>query len=514
MNLIKNYSALLLGILFIFSSCDNGSILKNDVLTSIPKDVSMVTAVDLPSLLKKADFDNVKTMEFYQEVIKQANEYNSVLGDVVADPAKSGIDLSKSFYIANEVSPDNPEEIFVGVVFSLKDAKAFSDVLNSQTEQNITKGDNFNLLVDRNQSVAWNDKIAVFGSTNSYNDVTPIISKYFNTDESSSIAGDKDLQKCLSNNHDINSWMSSNAMADNENIKMFLPVINIDPEALKDNFIHSYLDFNNGEIVGHTTTFINKGLTKDLKLLFKDEVDTDFSNYVSAKGLNTVITAAIDLKGIKQVIAERPQGMAFLNFALKEFGFSIDDIANTFGGDILISSNNNGGNPTGLFATDIKDRANLQKFIDLGIEYEMLEKIGDDHYAIKNYNFNTYSPTTYSNKEAQIIIKDDIIFASFDADVINSIKDGSIENKVDKKLMKKVSGNILGVFMDFEALTEMVKDDVDIKVSALEVAANRKNSDVKLSFKDTNSNSLKQLFEMMNELYLKENINTADKTEI
>ena len=81
MNLVKNYSTLLLAILFVFSSCDNGSIMKNDVLTSVPKDVSMVTAVNLPDLLKKADFDNVKTMEFYEEVIREAREQNAILGD-------------------------------------------------------------------------------------------------------------------------------------------------------------------------------------------------------------------------------------------------------------------------------------------------------------------------------------------------------------------------------------------------------------------------------------------------
>ena len=249
---------------------------------------------------------------------------------MVADPVKSGIDLSKSFYIANEINPDNPEELFAGVVFSLKDADAFSNLLKAQGKGDITKAGNFELLVNRNQSVAWNDKIAVFGSTNSYNDITPMVSKYFNKEANTSIAGDKDLQKCFSKNHDINSWMSSNALAENEEVKMILPMANITPDALKDNFIHSYLDFNDGEIVGHSSTFLNKELTKDLKLLFKDEVKTDFSNYVSSEGLNTVIMAAIDLKGMKQVIAERPQGMAFLNFALKEFGITLDDIANTF----------------------------------------------------------------------------------------------------------------------------------------------------------------------------------------
>ncbi len=516
MNLLKNYGTLLLACFFLFSACDKGSVLKDQALSSIPNSVSMVSSVDLPALMKKADFDHVKTLEFYQEVIKRANEYNPVLGDVASDPAKSGIDLSKSFYIANEVNPDNPEEIFVGVVFSLKDAQAFSNLLKTQENVKITKADNFYLLVTRNQSVAWNDNLAVFGSTNSYNDITPMVSKYFNPDATPSIANSKDLQKCLSGNHDIMSWVSSNALAENENVRMMAPMANIDPDALKDNFIHSYLDFKNGEIVGHSSTFLNKGLTKDLKLIFKDEVKTDFSNYVSPEGLSTLITAAIDLKGIKQIIAERPMGMNYINFGLKEFGITADDISNTFGGDMLFTSNASSGEHLGLFATDINDRENLQKFIDLAIEHGLIEKTGDDHYKLTNNRYSSFSPTSYTYRGAQFIVKDDFIFFSNSDEHLNAIKNGGFDKEVDKKLMNKVSGNIFGLFMDYEAIADMMEEDINVDISTLEIAAQRKNSDLILSFKDEKNNSLKQLFEMMNNQYLKEmeKKSTVEKTEI
>ena len=514
MNLIKNYSALLLAIVLTLSACDKGNVMKNDVLTNIPKDVSMVTAVDLPSLMKKVDFDNVKTMEFYQEVIRNATEYNAVLGEIAMDPAKSGIDLSKSFYIANEVNPDNPEELFVAVVFSLKNDINFSKILESQTDQSITKGANYDLLVNRNQSVAWNDKIAVFGSTNSYNDITPIVSKFFSDDASASIATDKDLQKCLSGSHDISSWISSNAIAENEQVQMVLPIAGIPPDALKDNFIHSYLDFNDGEVVGHSSTFLNKGLTKDLKLLFKDEVNTDFTNYISSDGLNTMVTAALDFKGMKQVIAERPQGMAYLNFLLKEFGVSFDDIANTFGGDMLFTSNNDSKNTSGLFATDIKDQEGFQKFVDLAIEYEMIEKIGDNHYSVKTNSYNMYSPTGSGNMGAQITIKDDIMFMSNDVELISSIKDGTFDGNADKKMMKKVSGNVFGMYMDYQTIAKLMDDDALENITTMEFFAKRKNSDFALNFKDSNTNSLKQLFEMLNEQYVKAKVKETKQDKI
>lgn len=516
MKLIKNCSLLLLAVLISLSSCDKGNMLKNDALTSIPNDVSMVTAVDLPSLLKKADFEQMKTMEFYQEVIRKATEFNAVLGEAVADPSKSGIDLSKSFYLANEVNPDNPEEVFAGIVFPLKNADAFGNLVKANNSKNVTNSGNFNLLVDGNHSIAWSDKIAVFGSTNSYNDITPVMSKYFSADNTASIAGDKDLQKCFSDRHDIVSWVSSNAVAENEQVKMVLTMANIAPDALKDNFIHSYMDFNDGEIIGHTSTFLNEALAKDLKLFFKDEVKTDFSNYVEAEGLHTLVAAALDLKGIRQVIAERPQTMSFLNFALKQYGITLDDIANTFGGDILISSNNIDGKTAGLVAMDIKDMAGLQKFITLGVEYELLEKVAEDHYRVKSSNFGLYSPISIRSGDNQFIIKNNIVFASNDLNLLNSIKDGKLKESVDKKLMDKVSGNVFGLFMDYQIIGAMAKEDLKLDVTTLEVAAKRKNSDFKLNFKDSKTNSLKQLTEMLNVQYLKakEKEAAAEKNEI
>ena len=81
--------------------------------------------------------------------------------------------------------------------------------------------------------------------------------------------------------------------------------------------------------------------------------------------------------------------------------------------------------------------------------------------------------------------------------------------------MKKVSGNIFGLFMDYNVMAELM-DETSFEISTLEVAAKRKNSDFALNFTDASTNSLKQLFEIINEQYLKskEKEAAADKIEM
>ncbi len=490
------------GILF-FSACRQNISKTDDALSSIPENVSTLTAVDLPVLMEKADFEKVKTMEFYQEIIEEAREYNPVLGEVAADPEKSGIDLDQKFYFVHDVDPQNIEDILMAAVFSVKDASKFESLVENSSKGNIKEMGAYKLYQKRDQTIAWNDEIALIGTYYSYNDVNPKIARYFNSEAAGSIADNQGLQKSLSENHDINSWMNSNVIAENQQLQLYLPLIKIDPEALKNNTVHSYVDFNKGEVDGKSILKLNEGLAKDLDQLFKDEVKTDFSNYVPAENLNTLMTAAFDFNGLKEVISARPQGMSFVNFTLKEFGLTFDDITNTFGGDMLFSISGKQRDPLGLFATNITDENTLQKFFDLAIEYEIIEKVSDKRYSFKKSGMGGFAPSY--GYPVHLLLEDGILFASSNQETINTIEAGGFKGKekVDKKLLNELSNNVFGLFMDYEALAKVMGEE-KIDLTTLKLTTKQRTSKFNLKFSDKSTNSLKQLFEFANEQYVKD----------
>jgi len=317
------------------------------------------------------------------------------------------------------------------------------------------------------QSVAWNDDKVLLGMTNSYNDPIDNITKFFSTTSDNSIAGDKDLQKAMSGNHDITSWMSSNAMANSASLKN-----------------------------------LQDALMEDINIMFKDKVSTDFSSYIPATA-NSAMAVSLDLEGVQSVLQKKGVLM-MANFGLKEYGLTVEDISSTFSGDILLySTPGSKDTPRGSFATTINNKDNLDKFLALANDYKMLTKVSDNLYSINNTSI--LSGEGFNGRDAQLIIKDDMVFVSADPAIIEKVASGgySGKEKIDKSKVKSLRSNIFSGFADFGTMMERTGGkDLDLNFDNMDFSTNRKNSIFNMNFKDKNSNGLKQLFESINEIYL------------
>lgn len=497
---------MLLAVALTFNACsDSSSASADDTLKSIPNSVSMLTAIDTDAILEKADFENVKQMEFYQELVNETKRYNSTLAEVIADPTQSGIDLSKNIYIAHDLDPDNPEEAFVAIVATVKDKAALEKLINSNTSLKKSSQDNFEVAMKGSQSVAWNAEKVVLGMTNSYSDPIDNIKSFFNTTADQSVASDSNLKKAFSGNHDISSWITSNAMAQSPTLKNALVMASIDPEAAKDNFIHSSVDFKNGAIASRSDMYLQDALIEDVNLMFKDKVSTDFSSYIPADA-NSAMAVSLDFEGIQSVLQKK--GMLMMaNFGLQEYGLTVEDIASTFGGDILLySTPGQTEAPYGSFATTINDQEKLGKFISLASDFNFLKKEGENLYSIPGTSI--ISGEGFNGQDAQLLIQDDMIFLSADAAIVSKISGGgySGSEKMDKSKVKSLRNHIFSGFVDYTSIIMgnkiNEKPDLNLDFKEMNFATDRKNSTLNVNFKDKKANGLKQLFETINKLYL------------
>ena len=349
--------------LTIYSCGGSAATSKEDTLKNIPQNVSMVTSIDADEILKKADFESVKNMEFYQKMIDETKQFNSTLAEVLVDPSASGVDLSKNIYIAHQVDSENPEDVFVAIIASVKDKSALEKLIQTNSDLKMADQANFKVGTSGSQSVAWNDEMVLLGMTNSYNDPMMNIQKFFEGNAESSISNDKDLQKALAGNHDISSWASSNTIAKNPSFNAMLPFIGISPEALKDNFIHSSVDFNKGAIESRSNMYLQSGLTDKIDLLFKDKLTTDFSKQIPSDA-NSVMTVSFDLEGI-QTLLQQTNALGMANSQLSSFGLTVEDIASTLNGDMLVYSTpgSKDGQIT-TFAAKLNSKDKLDKLTD------------------------------------------------------------------------------------------------------------------------------------------------------
>lgn len=492
-----------------FAACQSDTVSTKDAaINSVPGDISSVSSINIKQLMDKADFAAVKEMAFYKEALAELERQGQpAIAKIMRNPAISGVDLEKNAYFISHIDPKNPENIFSGLVLNLKDDGAFSTML-SDAGLSIDKAANYSKTKKANNSMtAWNESVAVVGMGSSRStDLVKNLDNFFNTTEETSVAQNADLQKALSGDHDFSSWLTTNTLAQNPQAGFALSMIQVPADALKDNFINSSFDFEKGEIVGHSDFLFNKDLGKNfIGKFFKDEVTTNFSDYLPAENLVFATSGAIDFRGIDEFMSERPTIKGYVDAQLQNFGLTMQDIIETFGGDILVAGMGDGevNNSNSLFSTNIKDTEKLNSFIDLLVENNILQELEDDVYKIMTVGAPGFS-FSQGKGFGNLLVKDGMIFVTSDEALFAKLKEGKLSKseRATGDMVDLLNDNTMGAYFDFEAVRNFSKDLENIHFDHLEIKAKGSGSDFKMELEDKNMNSLKAIFKMINDSYL------------
>lgn len=509
---MKNHQIILFAVYFLITlgACNKNQS-PEDAIRNIPADVTMLTTINVPSLMKKMDFETVKTLPFYTESAKKVSSNDALVSMIMMDPEKSGIDLTKNMYLVGWADPKGNGEFTMGTVCSVKDINAFTNMMNTgRTEKAIQKDGNWT-IAESNTFISWNKQLAVIlaGDNEVVNE--KFARQIFTLQPANSVASNKDLNKLLGEKHDISAWMNSNALAEIRDIKFGAGSINIKAEDLKNNYIHSFVDFEKGEINAQNRFFFNKGLIKDVSLLVKDDVNTDFTSYFPDNA-SSVTALALDFKGIRQVMSENIMLKKMVTESLEDAGFTFDDVTKALQGDILMTSFALNGKNTGLVAMKISDKNLVNKFLNLGIRYGILEKAGTDMYRIAGAapageNNSPMSGNLSMNSDTRILIQKDMLILANDEAVAAKIIAGGFKDAGTNKtaMVKMMNNNLFSNMMNLSQLAPGDKTLEALKtVKEMKTSINRKGSETKMLMLDQEVNSLRAIINAMNEQYLKE----------
>ena len=490
--------------LFFFASCQQSANLDNDkALSQIPATTSSVTAINIKQIMEKADFQEVVKMDFYQDMVKEATTRTPSIAAVLNDPYQSGVDLDANAYFIQDldISGQIP---FNALIVNIKDKAAFEKLAMTGQTNPSKNGEGFVFVEpERGSIIAWNDNIAVMGAGGSKSNIQTHTANIFSTTAETSVGQNKDLQRCLAKNSDISSWFGSDELAEKA-VKEMGPAIamaGFSKDMLKENFAHSHFNFENGLVDATSTYTINPELSKEFGILFKDEVNTDFTKYISGTNLIFATSGALSMEGINEAITKRSMN-SLANGQLREFGLTTDDIAEAMDGDFVVAGfyTPSSDEPNMLFGTKINDRTTFDKFLSLGEEFEMIKKMDDNLYEVIS---RTLQRNT--NGVTQLVIHDDILFLTNDSEMIAQIKSGgySKSDRISDKANDILQNNIMGGYINFEHAAKY-NTDKEVNLDELEDAIFRFDGDdgtFKLEMKDKDINSLKKLFQWLNEKY-------------
>jgi hypothetical protein len=528
---MKNLAFIALG-LFLLASCKKNAQL-DDAAKAIPKDALSVTAINLPSLFQKADFESVKQMEFYKAMVDSAKTDNAAMADILRDPRKSGVDFMKNVYIVQDVNLNGKQMsgaqgigasngVSAGglVLMSLSNANDFETMLkNSDKNVKIESKDGIKFIVSTPRTnvepsaesgrgfVAWNDKMAILGQ---YSDLSSgthegvDFAKYFNVKPEESIAQNAEFTKLFGAKHDMYSYMSFDKLADNAEIKSGAGMMNIDAKDLKGNYATGFADFENGQIVSKSDYQINAGIRKEWGLMFKDNVKTDFSKYLKGNNLGFAMTMALDVNGIKEIINTNPQFKSALELGKGSEAFSTDDIFKAFDGDMVVAAAPEVGKDkwSGLMGFKLKDKATMLKLVNYLVAQNALVAEGNDVYKFGGAA-DMMSSTYVENGKLAFV--DDVVFVG-DAATVSGLKTGGNVSADVKDVLNK---NIMGIYANFTQMFANTEGLQNPEFSEMKMTMTGKNAESTVKTRDANENALKSLMKAINRWYLKSKADEA-----
>ncbi len=506
MNFIKAFSSFLLGsVILLIVACKKDAAKPGDALAYVPATATSVTAIDLKKLMQKADFESIKQMDFYKEMVSKSKKDNPQLTKVLLDPVASGIDLEGKIYSATAFDEQNPEEMTTYFYVPLKDAAAF-EAMWKYEEDELSEKDGIKILDSgSNAIVGWNKSLAVFAFSNETSEaLVDRLVAAFKVDKENTLTKDASLQKALSANHDITSWLSTNSLAKNGGAGFALNMIDVEPEALKDNFISSYADFENGKMVGHADFNINKKLGDDfIGRFFKKEVKADFSKILPKGQLTFATVMALDLVGIDKFLSERPNNKKYADFVLKDLGIKRSDLIDALGGDVMVAGFGAKSMKDAklMVAFNLKNEAKAREILQIAVKEKKLKEIEKDVYSVisvGNKDFNI----TVNKGMGKILLKNGMLTFSSDNDLMNKIKAGETGGEYTNKFKSFDNQTIAGWF-DFDAVQDVLGGVESNNFKEMNFKVNGKGADFILETNDPNTNSLNAFFQMMNEAYKK-----------
>ena len=306
--------------------------------------------------------------------------------------------------------------------------------------------------------------------------------------------------------------MSTNTVAENPAAGMALNMIDIDRDALKDNFIHGYGDFEKGKIVGHSDFYLNKALGRGLLgRFFKDGSTTDFSKVLPNENLTFAATGALNFRGMDQFLSERPQTKEYADFVLNDFaGFERRQIIETLNGDMMIAGYtvNPEDMQDGKFiaALALKNNGKAKEMLEKAVSEKKLKEVEPGIYEVLALGGKDFS-IRINKGIGKFLHYENMLVYSPNEDLLRQIKNGAVATGSDKieKAMKHFDNQTMAGWFDFQSVEKEIGDLPLQHFKDMRFNVNADGADFIMETNKPGQNSLKTLFEMMEQSYLKNN---------
>ncbi len=343
-SLVRKLIPGLLGIAFLASCSSTPAHLK-----TISPDSPVVVSVDLTSLAWKGDLQNLPKTKLYRQMKEQMEsgdpKRSEQLKKYSKDPFAAGIDFLENtyFFVHMEPREDNQEykDTYLCFAAELSNSEKFAGMITEMfgSDKIETKEAFQSVAIDEDVMIGWTNEAAVLVSSERYDPslgIAKVMEKALTRTEEQSVLANANFKSFLKKDHDLSAWVSTTGLKDEFERSLEKTEEELTAEQLADNYLHAYLDFEDGAIKMGMDGFLNQALPEKYRNRNGRVPEESLIDFVpGGDETYALMTVGWDMKASEQVMRERfgEDGERFL----QRVGMSFDDLFESLTGDMVVA---------------------------------------------------------------------------------------------------------------------------------------------------------------------------------
>ncbi len=332
-------------VLVLFASCSS----RPESLKAIPENTSAIAVVDVFSLYKKGNLEDLEDLEFFKtfqkEIRNEDKKVANFLEDLREDPSKTGVDFTKDVFMY--YIDEGTDEKFVCVSLDLKDEEKYAEFLEDIFDKggvdfDVEKEDLYKYIKVQNEVVfAWDSNKALIVTAQNWSSRENLeleVESLFELKVDKQIVVNKEFMSFYSNKKDVNFWVSSNILESSFYLKELEKQFDVD---MTDNYISASLEFEDDRISLQGKMFPNREVREMMK---RDNVwDHDFNNtllkFLPKQSFANLAMSFNPSENYK-VMQEQGELESIEKEFEKEMGFELEDLIKSIEGSMVFSLSN------------------------------------------------------------------------------------------------------------------------------------------------------------------------------
>ena len=475
----------------------SGIFQPNNTACYVHEDATFILGINLANVLEELSFFELVKTRVFKEKLQPSYRDNFLFSKLIEDPILAGVNTSSKAIFVLDVG-NNDKEIYTASYIPLLSIDKFKSFIATNWKGKIIEKDSYTYIkINDGSSLAWNENIAVFLTSNHTFDKLGMLNRVFNERKKKYFDEQEQFLKEFNQfSSDFYFWADLASYGRNQLHATGKPG-EINSRLLDDNYLSGNVDFGQGFIDANIHTKLNPTIEKFVQSLFNKKTTSGIFKYLPDNRQKSFQAGlSLNFNGILNLMLTSKDLKLQARDSLAAYGLIIDDFDQAFTGNTSFVAYPNDTTYKNSIALglEIKDKTHFFKIIEVMQDLGKIIPEEGGTYKMVGGAYVPFFPIyfTYPDFKQRMIVKGNMVFFSADKFLIEYLRSSGGEEKLPSQEMEGAYFSLSG----YEKPEEVKKYLLEYSVKNYEITYKENNFKIHLDLDNTQKSALKQVFKL------------------